>query len=896
MATINGTDLNDTLNGTSEGDAINGLGGDDTINAGTRPPEGDGDYVVGGAGVDTLVVDASAESQSVSLFVGGAPHFLVRSTSHNFFVDAYDVEKVSFTGGSGDDSINTADGGVSVNGGGGIDWWLADYSASLANLTFALGVTTSLSAVGLSSILDIEKMTLTTGSGNDTIAGGAQGDIVNTGAGNDTVDMKTRPAVGDGDIWIGGTGIDTLVVDATAEAQGVSLFVGGAPSYLVRSTSGNFFVDAYDVEKVKFTGGAGDDSINSGNGAITIQGNGGIDSWIANYSALTANIAFTLGTTTALAPAGLSSILGIERIDLTTGSGNDTIVGGAQADVINTGAGSDTVDMKTRPTGGNGDVWLGGAGTDTLVVDASAETQGVSLSIAGSPTYVVRSTSGNFSVDAYDVEKVKFIGGSGDDSINSGTGGITIDGGAGIDLWIANFGAINSNIAYTLGTSTTIPAGGATLILNIEAINLTTGNGNDNIVGGAQADTLVTGNGNDTANLGTRPVSGGGDVWDGGAGSDTLVVDASADTQGVSLNSGGAPSYLVRSTSGLYSVDAYNVEHARFTGGAGDDYINTGGGGTVVDGGGGVDWWLADYSAATQRIVFRLGSSTAIGVVNLDSIANVERISLTTGSGNDIIKGANQADTIVTGAGNDSIDAGVHPFGGAGDFVDGGDGNDTLVVDATAETLGVQLFAGGSPSFSVRSTSGNFFVDAYNVESAVFSGGSGNDNATGGGFSDDLTGGAGDDILSGGGAGDALTGNAGKDTLSGDDGNDTLDGGKDADLLRGGTGADTLTGGGQADVFDYDVKNDSNLANTDTITDFQVGLDDVNLADLDANTQLGGHQTFIFIGTATFSGLAGELRAVAGAVEADLNGDGAADFRILIANNAQLGVGDFILS
>jgi len=283
--------------------------------------------------------------------------------------------------------------------------------------------------------------------------------------------------------------------------------------------------------------------------------------------------------------------------------------------------------------------------------------------------------------------------------------------------------------------------------------------------------------------------------------------------------------------------------------------------------------------------------------VGLNSIANFERMNLTTGGGNDTITGYGFDDIIVTGAGDDIVDAGMHNAGGGGlDFVDGGAGNDLLIVDASGEVLGVQLFSGGAPSFSVRSTTDRLSVDAYNMESVKFTGGAGNDLANGGGGKDILAGGLGSDTLNGGGAGDTISGNAGSDTIDGGDGLDTIDAGKDADTLHGGAGADQLTGGGQADVFLYDLKSDSTIANSDTITDFQVGLDDIDLSDLDADSTSGGLQHFTFIASAAFSGVAGELRAVAGTVEADINGDGTADFRILIGNGATLGAGDFILS
>ncbi|MDR6288298.1 Ca2+-binding RTX toxin-like protein [Inquilinus ginsengisoli] len=869
MAVINGDNNANILNGTTAADQINGLGGDDTINAGRRPtaPGSGADVVDGGTGSDTLVVDASAETQAVQLFTGGSPTFQVRSTSGNLYVDAYNMERVQFTGGSGDDQISTGERGGTVNGGAGIDSWSADLSGLFANVSFILGTTTAIAAAGLTSILNLERISLSTGSGNDTVTGGARDDNISTGDGNDVIDAKTRPtAAGSGtDTVDGGLDADTLIVNAGAETQGVQLFSGGSPTFQVRSTSGNFYVDAYNMEIVKIVTGSGADQINTGDHAGTIDGGAGIDWWLADLSAVSSGMGFALGTSTSIAAAGLTSILGIERITLITGGGNDLIYGGAQADSITTNAGNDTINAKTRPIAGGTDTVDGGLGTDTLVVDASAETQAVQLFSGGSPTFQVRSTSGNFYVDAYNMEIVKIITGVGADQINTGNHGGTIDGGGGIDWWLADLSALTSGVGFALGTTTAIAAAGLTSILGLERITLTTGGGNDVIVGGNQADTITTGAGNDAIDAKTRPIAGGTtDTVDGGVGTDTLVVNAGAETQAMQLFSGGSPTFQIRSTSSNFYVDAYNMETVKIVTGSGADQINTGDHGGTVDGGGGIDWWLADLSALTTAVGFALGTSTAIAAAGLTSILNLERITLTTGSGNDLIYGGAQADSIATGAGNDTIDAKTRPAapGSGTDTVDGGVGTDTLIVNAGAETQVVQLFAGGSPSFQVRSTSGNFYVDAYNMERVQFTSG------------------------------------AGADTANGLNGDDTLSTGAGNDVLHGGRGADTLTGGAGTDRFDYDLVLESNLASgkIDSITDFAVGIDDLDLTDIDANNIASdGNQAFIFIGGAGFSGVRGQLRAVSGVVEADVNGDGVADFRVLLTNGAVAGAADLLL-
>ncbi len=105
---------------------------------------------------------------------------------------------------------------------------------------------------------------------------------------------------------------------------------------------------------------------------------------------------------------------------------------------------------------------------------------------------------------------------------------------------------------------------------------------------------------------------------------------------------------------------------------------------------------------------------------------------------------------------------------------------------------------------------------------------------------------AGNDILHGGGGDDVLMGNEGTDTLYGDDGNDALYGQEGDDFLFGGAGDDTLAWGGfghdeltgdsGADVFVGAAWEWTNQqVGTVLITDFQSGLDKLDLTRFDAN-------------------------------------------------------------
>ncbi|EIM25594.1 M10 family metallopeptidase C-terminal domain-containing protein [Microvirga lotononidis] len=150
---------------------------------------------------------------------------------------------------------------------------------------------------------------------------------------------------------------------------------------------------------------------------------------------------------------------------------------------------------------------------------------------------------------------------------------------------------------------------------------------------------------------------------------------------------------------------------------------------------------------------------------------------------------------------------------------------------------------------------------------------------------------------------------SGKDVITGGRHNDTLNGFNGNDTITGGGGADTLTGGKGADRFMYKSLSDSRGFNFDTITDFSRSQGDkIDLSKIDAKAGIGGNQAFKFIGTAEFSGHKGELRYFVGEfeddygnvhtqahVQADVNGDGRADFELALNNISTITKSYFIL-
>ncbi len=142
-----------------------------------------------------------------------------------------------------------------------------------------------------------------------------------------------------------------------------------------------------------------------------------------------------------------------------------------------------------------------------------------------------------------------------------------------------------------------------------------------------------------------------------------------------------------------------------------------------------------------------------------------------------------------------------------------------------------------------------------------------------------------------------LTGNSGNNILSALSGNDTVSGGAGNDRLIGGLGADRLLGGAGADIFSF--RSAVETAG-DLIRDFSGVADRIDLSVIDAVT--GGLDNAFHLvagGTAAFSHAAGELRyqrtPSRTLVQGDVDGDGVADFVIVLDGLHTLTGADFIL-
>lgn len=296
----------------------------------------------------------------------------------------------------------------------------------------------------------------------------------------------------------------------------------------------------------------------------------------------------------------------------------------------------------------------------------------------------------------------------------------------------------------------------------------------------------------------------------------------------------------------------------RLSGGAGNDFLNGGIGDDVLRGGTGNDSYHVD--SARDRVIELAGEGTdsVRSTVNHTLSANVENLTLL------------NEDTAIVGIGNALANV-LHGNynnnvlnGGAGaDRMFGGFGNDTYRVD-NAGDLAAEARNSGIDTV-IASVS---FTLGVNVENLS------------------LTGTA---ALNG-------TGNTLGNRILGNAGANRLDGGAGNDRLEGGAGPDVLTGGAGADSFIFRTIADAGLGTgRDRITDLAPSEDTINLRLIDADATTPGDQAFAFIGTAAFSGGAGELRLAGKIVWGDVTGDGLADFQVGLANGAVLTATDFIL-
>lgn len=320
-------------------------------------------------------------------------------------------------------------------------------------------------------------------------------------------------------------------------------------------------------------------------------------------------------------------------------------------------------------------------------------------------------------------------------------------------------------------------------------------------------------------------------------------------------------------------------------GGDGNDVL-TGGLGDYLHGGNGSDQLVLDAGMSAVGVsldfntLIATGSDTLLGTAmyGFEDVAGVYGSAyndvINVGSENygTYLLGREGDDTLTGGTGANTLNGGT-----GADTMSGGQGNDTYYVDNAGD---VTTEAAASGTDTVNSSISTTLQ--ANIETLILTGSSAI-NGTGNADANTILGNSGVNALDGAG---------GADTLQGNDGNDTLTGGAGQDVLQGGSGADQF-------VFATGHISGSTQASADRISDFShAAADIIHLAGLDAIAG-GADDAFTFIGTAAFTGVAGQLRyAIAGGfttIYGDTNGDGLADLAVTLNGSIALVAADFVL-
>jgi Ca2+-binding RTX toxin-like protein len=408
----------------------------------------------------------------------------------------------------------------------------------------------------------------------------------------------------------GGAKVATLTSDDSGDV--ITLLVDGNGNISHRIGAGAAAVTSDDWDPVA---GGPQQIPNDGSFTITVNGGGGDDAInTSGINTLTTNINGGTGNDTIVGTAQPNIIRGDEGDDsLTGGVGNDTVEGGVGNDLMiwNNGDNNDTND--------------GGAGRDITQVNGAVNAGDIFTYQPGADPTRTRFDRTNlvpFFIDisgATETLDLNTLGGN--DSI-TGTGAPAIlaqlDGGAGQD---------------------TLNGGGGPDLLEggTDTDTLNGGAGDDRVIGNTGGDTSSGGDGTDTL------------VWNDGDGSDKFDGDGGYDVTEVNGSVTLGDIFTVKPENGRTRFDrtnlvAFNIdistEALDLNTGAGDDSV------TVSD--------------------------NAPILVDADG-----------GSGNDALIGANGNDQLFGGSGNDAING-----GGGWDQLSGSDGDDAIAArDGSPDTV-----------------------------------------------------------------------------------------------------------------------------------------------------------------------------------------------------------------
>jgi Ca2+-binding RTX toxin-like protein len=726
------SDADDIINAGGGNDIVAGGRGADQVFLGSgndtfiwNPGDGS-DLVEGQGGFDTLQFNGANVAENINIGANGSRVLMTRDVG-NVTMDLNGMEQINVVALGGADNINVQDlTGTDVKqvhvdlaavAGSGTGDGLADnVTANGTSGDDALKISSSATETIVSG-LAAETHVVGAESANDTVH-------VAGGDGNDSFDISGVAGGGPAIAIDGGTGIDTVNIKSTSSADNIFLQQLDADHFALSQDGGASFTDLSltGVEQFNVTGTGGDDTINAqqlqpGAFQLTIDGGAGNDTLIGGQ--------------------GNDVLLG--------GAGNDLVVGGRGADQAFLGSGNDTF---TWNPGDGSDVVEGQGGFDTLQFNGSNAGENINISANGSRVLLTRDVAA-ITMDLNGLEQINVVALGGADNINvqdlsgtdvkqvhvdlsgqplSGTGAgdgsadnVTVNGTSGNDTvkvtssateTIVSGLAAETHVAGAETIDTVHVAGGAgNDVIDASAVTpggpqliLDGGTGNDKITGSSGNDTILWNPGD------------GSDVVDGHGGFDTLQFNGAAGNENINISSNGNHALLTRDV-GQVTMDLNGVSQINVTANGGTDSINVN------------DMTGTDVKQVHVDLSAPPGSGIGDGQLNnvtVNATKGADVVTLTS-NGTETVVGGLAAEThvdhgettdtitVLSGAGDDVINASAVIAGGAKLVLNGGDGNDLIVGSA-----GDDVLIGGAGDDVLIGNGGHDVFDAGTGNNVVF--------------------------------------------------------------------------------------------------------------------------------------------------------------------------------
>src|SRR6266487_2794210 len=312
-------------------------------------------------------------------------------------------------------------------------------------------------------------------------------------------------------------------------------------------------------------------------------------------------------------------------------------------------------------------------GDDTITISRNSAGQifvnGGAISVEGGQPMVANTTL------------IQVFGKGGNDTItldesNGALPAAQLFGGAGNDVLTGGSGA--DQLFGGAGNDTLFGKGGNDLLFGGAGNDvLTGGDGDDQVFGEAGNDRMIWNPGDDS------------DLFEGGDGTDTAEVNGGNGAETFTITANGARVRFDRVNPAPFFLDIGTTENLVVNANGGDDVITAGNG-------------LADLAKLT--IDGGAGNDTITGGDGNDTLLG--------GDGNDVITGGRGSNTAQLGAGDDTF---VWNPGDASDVVDGQDGTDTLLFNGAniADTMSISANHG---KVSLVRDIANITMDLDNIE------------------------------------------------------------------------------------------------------------------------------------------------------------------------------------